>query len=60
MKIAIIAHDGKKADMVGFLLKHKEYLKGVELVSTGPTGSHSEKAGLNVVQYLSGPLGGDA
>ncbi|MFT4834230.1 MAG: methylglyoxal synthase [Marinoscillum sp.] len=60
MKIAIIAHDGKKADMVGFLLKYKDWLEKVELISTGTTGLHVEKAGLKVHRYLSGPLGGDA
>ncbi|MEQ8241733.1 MAG: methylglyoxal synthase [Cyclobacteriaceae bacterium] len=60
MKIAIIAHDGKKADMVAFLLEFKKYLASVELVSTGTTGSHVEKAGLKVHRFLSGPLGGDA
>jgi len=60
MKIAIIAHDGKKADMVAFLLNYKEQLNQVDLISTGTTGSHAEKAGLKVHKYLSGPLGGDA
>jgi len=60
MKIAIIAHDGKKADMVAFLLKRKEQLDKFEIVATGTTGSHAEKAGLSVKRLLSGPLGGDA
>jgi len=60
MKIAIIAHDGKKAEMVAFLLNYKESLGKVSLISTGTTGSHAEKAGLKVHKYLSGPLGGDA
>lgn len=62
MKIALIAHDGKKADMVHFLSGFKEQLhhKDVELVATGTTGSHIEKAGFNVKRLLSGPLGGDA
>ena len=60
MKIAIIAHDGKKADMVAFLLNYKHQLEQVDLISTGTTGSHAEKAGLKVHKYLSGPLGGDA
>jgi methylglyoxal synthase len=60
MKIAIIAHDGKKADMVAFLLEFKKYLSSVELVSTGTTGFHVEKAGLKVHRFLSGPMGGDA
>ena len=60
MKIAIIAHDGKKPEMVAFLLHHKELLDKVELYATGTTGGHVEKAGLTVLKLLSGPLGGDA
>jgi len=60
MKIAVIAHDGKKAEMVAFLLENKPYLKNIGLVDTGTTGAHTEKAGLKVKKLLSGPLGGDA
>lgn len=62
MKIAIIAHDGKKAEMVQFLLEHKYILKNkdIELVATGTTGAKAEKAGLKVKKFLSGPYGGDA
>ncbi len=60
MKIAIIAHDGKKADMVTFLLDHKTLLQHVQLVATGTTGGYVEGAGLKVTKLLSGPLGGDA
>ncbi len=60
MTIAIIAHDGKKAEMVQFLLDHKNFLDKEELIATGTTGSHVEKAGLKVKKLLSGPLGGDA
>lgn len=60
MRIAIIAHDGKKADMVSFLLNYKEILDKVELVATKTTGGLVEKAGLQVVKLLSGPIGGDA
>ncbi len=60
MKIAVIAHDGKKADMVAFLLNCKDQLSKVEIVATGTTGQHAEKAGLEVTRFLSGPLGGDA
>lgn len=59
-KIAIIAHDGKKADMVAFLKDHIDELTGIEIVATGTTGTHVEKAGLNVDAKLSGPKGGDA
>ncbi|WP_258104795.1 methylglyoxal synthase [Marinoscillum sp. MHG1-6] len=60
MKLAVIAHDGKKAEMVAFLLEYKDHLKKVEIVATGTTGGHAERAGLHVHRFLSGPLGGDA
>ncbi|MEX2513031.1 MAG: methylglyoxal synthase [Cyclobacteriaceae bacterium] len=60
MKIALIAHDGKKADMVHFLSGSKGALEGIELVATGTTGKHIEKAGFKVEKLLSGPIGGDA
>lgn len=60
--IALIAHDGKKADMVAFFLENLNLLKKdpISLVATGTTGSHIEKAGLEVTKFKSGPLGGDA
>jgi methylglyoxal synthase len=62
MKIALIAHDGKKADMVHFLSGFRDALHRVDidLVATGTTGSHIERAGFEVERLLSGPLGGDA
>jgi methylglyoxal synthase len=62
MKIALIAHDGKKADMVHFLSGFKDRLlrSDVSLVATGTTGFHIEKAGFEVQKLLSGPIGGDA
>ena len=60
MNIALIAHDGKKPEMVAFLLNNKESLKTVNLYATGTTGGHIEKAGLKVTKLLSGPKGGDA
>lgn len=62
MEIAIIAHDGKKAEMVQFLNEQAETLHNNEvfLISTGTTGSKVEKAGFNVTKLLSGPIGGDA
>jgi len=38
MKIAIIAHDGKKPEMVSFLNKNKDKLQEISLVATGTTG----------------------
>ena len=59
--IALIAHDGKKADMVAFAIQNREQIKRFELVATGTTGRLlEEKVGLTVHRYLSGPLGGDA
>ena len=62
MNIAIIAHDGKKAEMIQFLMDYKAILiqKDIHLVSTGTTGKKAEKAGFNVNKVLSGPMGGDA
>ncbi|QCE43096.1 methylglyoxal synthase [Psychroserpens sp. NJDZ02] len=62
MEIAIIAHDGKKAEMVQFLNQHQAILhqKDMSLVSTGTTGKKVKKAGFEVLRLLSGPLGGDA
>lgn len=62
MEIAIIAHDGKKAEMVQFLMDHKALIlsKEIALISTGTTGKNAEKAGFTVKKYLSGPFGGDA
>lgn len=62
MEIAIIAHDGKKVDMVQFLNKNIELLRqeNIKLIATGTTGSKAEKAGFKVKKMLSGPQGGDA
>ncbi len=62
MNIALIAHDGKKADMVHFLIGFRDQLHhaNVNLVATGTTGTHIEKAGFEVRKLLSGPIGGDA
>ncbi|MGF1479544.1 MAG: methylglyoxal synthase [Cyanophyceae cyanobacterium] len=62
MRLAVIAHDGKKAEMVAFLNKHMNFLDavGTDIVATGTTGKHAQDAGLEVERLLSGPLGGDA
>ena len=59
-KIALIAHDGKKAEMVSFVLRHKRVLSKCSLYGTGTTGQHISDAGFNITRLLSGPLGGDA
>jgi len=62
VEIALIAHDGKKAEMVQFLNEHRAILnqKAITLISTGTTGEKVAKAGFSVQPMLSGPLGGDA
>lgn len=62
MEIAIIAHDGKKAEMIQFLMDFKSLIiaKNIKLVATGTTGKNAEKAGFIVEKFLSGPFGGDA
>lgn len=61
-EIAVIAHDGKKADMVQFLNKNHNILftENVKIIATGTTGGKVEAAGIKVKKMLSGPLGGDA
>ncbi|GAA0077298.1 methylglyoxal synthase [Clostridium sp. CTA-5] len=60
MRIALIAHDKKKQDMIEFAKLHKEILSKYELLATGTTGKLvSEATGLQVKRYLSGPYGGD-
>ncbi len=59
--IALIAHDGKKADMVAFAKDHAAILSKYHLVATGTTGQLlQDKAGLTVRRMASGPIGGDA
>lgn len=62
MRIALIAHDGKKADMVGFLRDNIKlfHRPDIELVATGTTSRFVAQAGLEVTAVKSGPLGGDA
>ena len=58
--IALVAHDGKKKEMVEWCDRNKEILKGHFLCGTGTTARLiSEKTGLPVKGYNSGPLGGD-
>lgn len=58
--IALIAHDGKKAEMVAFVKDHIELLRKAKLVATGTTGTYIQQTGLDVELKLSGPKGGDA
>ncbi|GAM12618.1 methylglyoxal synthase [Mesobacillus selenatarsenatis] len=60
MNIALIAHDKKKDDLVGFAVAYKEIFKEHTLFATGTTGLRIiEATGLEVTRFQSGPLGGD-
>ncbi len=60
MTIALISHDGKKPELVSFVLKNKKLLETFKIYATGTTGGHIEDAGFDVKKLLSGPKGGDA
>ena len=58
--IALIAHDGKKAELIAWCQDHKEILEKHFLCGTGTTARMiTDKTGLPVRGYNSGPLGGD-
>jgi methylglyoxal synthase len=61
LRLALIAHDEKKDDMVAFARAHAPFLSGCDLVATGTTGERVVEAcpELEVRRLKSGPLGGD-
>ena len=60
MKIALIAHDKKKDDIIKLAIKYKDVLKEHKLFATGTTGSLiMAETGLDIIRMKSGPLGGD-
>lgn len=60
MKIALIAHDKKKNDMIKLAIKYKDILADHELYATGTTGTLiMGETGLSICRMKSGPLGGD-
>jgi methylglyoxal synthase len=59
-RIALIAHDDEKPEMIDFASDHKSYLRDIEIVTTGTTGKRIEdETGVDVDRKQSGPLGGD-
>ncbi|MFD1558067.1 methylglyoxal synthase [Paraburkholderia silviterrae] len=59
-RVALIAHDHKKDDIVRLSGEYVDTLRRCELLATGTTGSRIAAAhGLNVERMLSGPHGGD-
>ncbi|MFC4354592.1 methylglyoxal synthase [Chryseomicrobium palamuruense] len=60
MRLALIAHDKKKDDLIQFVTAYKETLEKHELYATGTTGSRIEaEVGIDIHRFKSGPLGGD-
>ncbi|WP_423597320.1 methylglyoxal synthase [Roseateles sp. MS654] len=60
LRIALIAHDGKKDEMVLLATEFAAFLGGCELIATGTTGTRlTAEVGLSVERMLSGPHGGD-
>lgn len=60
MKIALIAHDKKKDNIVKLATAYKDILSKHDLYGTGTTGKRIiDETGLHVTRMKSGPLGGD-
>ncbi len=66
LKIALVAHDDRKQDMVEWALHNAEMLSEHQLICTGTTGSLIQQAfankdvQVNITRKKSGPMGGDA
>ncbi|MFC6717849.1 methylglyoxal synthase [Natrialbaceae archaeon GCM10025810] len=59
-RLALIAHDEKKPDLIEFASAHRDQLEEYELIATGTTGKRLREAtGLEIERKASGPLGGD-
>jgi len=59
-RIALVAHDSRKKDMVEWARYNKHLLEKRELFATGTTGTILEQElGLEIKKFKSGPLGGD-
>jgi len=59
-RVALIAHDNRKADMLEWARYNRGTLAEHELYATGTTGALiGGELDLSVTRFLSGPLGGD-
>ncbi|NUC71612.1 methylglyoxal synthase [Haloterrigena sp. SYSU A558-1] len=59
-RVALIAHDEKKPDLIEFAQTHEDQLREYELIATGTTGKRlQEETDLEIERKESGPLGGD-
>lgn len=60
MRVALIAHDKLKDQLVEFVLNHMDFFRQHTLIATGTTGKRViDSTGLAVIRLKSGPLGGD-
>lgn len=59
-KIALVAHDNKKKDLLEWARWNRKILEDHEIYATGTTGRLLEQElGLDIIKLQSGPLGGD-
>lgn len=59
-RIALVAHDGKKDELLEWVARWESTLTGHALIGTGTTAERiSRQLGLAVEGLMSGPLGGD-
>jgi methylglyoxal synthase len=59
-RIALIAHDQKKDEMISLAGAYLDFLRGCVLMATGTTGGRlAHELGLTVERKHSGPVGGD-
>jgi methylglyoxal synthase len=60
-RLALIAHDNKKVDLIAWATYNRDTLGGFSLIATRHTARLlRDKVGLDVEELLSGPEGGDA
>ena len=60
MRIALIAHDKKKSDMIKLAVKFKDVLSKHEIYATGTTGTMvMGETGIKIYRMKSGSLSGD-
>lgn len=60
MRVALIAHDKKKPEIIDLAKKYKDVLQKHTLYATGTTGTLiMGETGLPIIRMKSGPMGGD-
>ncbi len=60
IRLALIAHDKKKDEMISLASEYTDFLRDCILIATGTTGGRlAHELGLTVERMHSGPVGGD-